>query len=161
MQRITVVAIGKLSSQFYAAGVAEYAKRLAPLCKFEMIELPEETLDEKTAGAAAITAALEKEAGRILAAIPKGTRIVALCVEGKPLTSESFADVLQEAALSGIGSMAFVIGSSHGLSETVKQKAMLRLSISAMTLPHQLARLVLTEQIYRAFMIRAGSKYHK
>ncbi|MDL2324728.1 23S rRNA (pseudouridine(1915)-N(3))-methyltransferase RlmH [Ruminococcaceae bacterium OttesenSCG-928-A16] len=161
MQRITVIALGKLNSPFYAAGVAEYAKRLAPLCKFEMVELAEESIDEKTAGPAAIQAALEKEAARILAAVPKGARIVALCVEGKPLTSEIFADYLNTAALSGAGDVAFVIGSSHGLSPGIKQKAALRLSISAMTLPHQLARLVLTEQIYRAFMIRTGSKYHK
>lgn len=161
MQRITLIALGKLNSRFYADGVAEYAKRLAPLCRFELVELAEEAIDEKAAGSTLVAAALEKEADRILAAVPKSARIVALCVEGKPLTSEAFAATLEQAALSGAGDMAFIIGSSHGLSNRVKDKAALRLSISAMTLPHQLARLVLVEQIYRAFMIRGGSKYHK
>lgn len=161
MQRITVIAVGKLSTAFYAAGVAQYTKRLGPLCRFAQTEIAEEAIDEKNAGPAIIQAALAKEGARILAALPKGAHIVALCVEGKPLTSEALAAYLQDAATRGAGDVAFVIGSSHGLCGDIKRKAALCLSLSALTLPHQLARLVLTEQLYRAFMIRAGSKYHK
>lgn len=161
MQRVTVVTVGKLSEAFYAQGVAEYTKRLRPLCRFEIVEIPEENLDEKNASAASIQAALQKEGVKMLAAVPKGAQIVALCVEGKSLSSEALAAWLEQAAIGGQADVAFLIGSSHGLAEEIKQKAALRLSLSAMTLPHQLARLVLTEQIYRAFMIRTGSKYHK
>lgn len=161
MQRICVISVGKLSTSFYAAGVAEYAKRLSVHCKFEMIEIAEEAVDEKSASDGVIASALEKEAEKILAAVPKGAGIVALCIEGKAISSEALASYLQQKAVAGIGDIAFVIGSSHGLSDTVKQKASLRLSMSAMTFPHQLARLMLTEQIYRAFMIQAKSKYHK
>ena len=160
MQHITVIALGKAAGHA-AAGVAEYQKRLAPLCRFSVQELAEERVDEKSAGSALIQAALEKKGRRILAAVPKGARLVALCVEGGQMTSEAFAAYLDAAAQSGAPDVAFVIGSSHGLSEEVKRAAALKLSLSQMTLPHQLARLVLCEQIYRALSIRAGSKYHK
>lgn len=161
MQRICVIAVGKLSTSFYAAGVAEYAKRLSAYCKFEIVEIAEEAVDEKNASKIVIASALEKEADKILSAVPKSAGIIALCIEGKSISSEALADYLQKKAVEGAGDLAFVIGSSHGLSERVKQKAGLRLSMSAMTFPHQLARLMLTEQIYRAFMIQANSKYHK
>ena len=160
MQHITVIAVGKASG-FYAQSVAEYAKRLQPLCRFTISELPEETIREKKVSAAQIQAALEKEGAQILAAVPKGATLVALCIEGKMLTSEAFCAMLDEGAQSGAPSVAFAIGSSHGLANTVKDVAALRISLSAMTLPHQLARLVLCEQIYRAMSIRAGTKYHK
>jgi 23S rRNA (pseudouridine1915-N3)-methyltransferase len=153
--------VGKLSEAFYAAGVAEYSKRLRPLCRFECIDMAEEGLDEKNASEVAVKAALAKEGQRILAAAPKGAQIVALCVEGKQFGSEALAKWLADGAVAGQGNVAFVIGSSHGLSEEVKQKAALKLSLSTMTFPHQLARLVLCEQVYRAFMINTGSKYHK
>lgn len=161
MQHIKIIGMGKLSEAFYAAGVQEYMKRLSPCCKIEMEEIPEEVVDEKTASASLIAAALKREAEKLMAAVPKGARIVALCVEGQHFGSEEFAKWLDNAAISGNGSVAFIIGSSHGLAPEVKQQAELKLSLSDMTLPHQLARLMLTEQIYRAFMIRNGSKYHK
>lgn len=161
MQRVSIVCVGKLSERFYADGVREYAKRLQPLCRFEVLEVAEGRLDEKNASPALVQAALEKEAGRLLAAVPKGAKLAALCVEGRQMSSERFAAWLEEAALSGAGDVAFAIGSSHGLAESVKQKALLHLSLSEFTLPHQMARLVLAEQLYRAFMIRGGSRYHK
>lgn len=161
MQRVTLICIGKMSEKFYSQGAAEYIKRLAPLCRFEIVELAEELIPDKNPGNAAINTALEKEARRILAAVPKGAKIISLCVEGKQLSSEEFARDLEQAAVNGNGSLAFVIGSSHGLAPEVKQISEIRLSLSKMTLPHQLARLFLLEQIYRAFMIRAGTKYHK
>lgn len=161
MQRITLISIGKLNQKFLADGVAEYTKRLGVLCQFTQIELAEQTINEKNASEASIANALQKEGDKILSAVPKGAKIVALCVEGKQLSSESFADWIAGCALEGSGDIAFVIGSSHGLHSSVKQQAALKLSLSGMTLPHQLARLVLCEQLYRAFMIQNGSKYHK
>lgn len=161
MQNITLIAVGKLGQKFLQEGCAEYQKRLSAFCNFKVIELAEETIHEKAASAAAIEKALEKEGERILAALPKGAQAVALCVEGQLVSSEELADYFTQRALSGNGDIAFIIGSSHGLSPTVKQKAARCISMSRMTFPHQLARLVLSEQIYRACTIVAGVKYHK
>jgi len=161
MQHIDLICIGKLNAPYFAQGVSEYAKRLSAYCDFRIVELPEETIREKNASAASIEKALEKEADRILASVRKGASIVALCIEGKQLSSEELADRIAQTAGSGAGDMAFVIGSSHGLSPRIKQAAVLRMSMSRMTFPHQLARLMLTEQLYRAFSINAGAKYHK
>lgn len=162
MQRVAVVAVGKLNEPFYAQGVAEYTRRLQPFCRFICTELAEEKLREKHAGQKDIEKALEKEAFSILSAVPQTARLVALCVEGRTLTSPELAAYIEQTAMeTGAGEIAFVIGSSHGLAKSVKQKAALQLSISSMTLPHQLARLVLCEQIYRAFNILGHTKYHK
>lgn len=160
MQHIKVLAVGKAGG-FYADAIREYQKRLGPLCRFEAVELPEEVLDEKKASPAQVAAALEKEGARLLAAVPQGALLVALCVEGRQQTTEAFSAMLEEAALRGTPAVAFAIGSSFGLGTAVKAAAGQKLSLSGMTLPHQLARLVLTEQIYRAMMIRGGSRYHK
>ena len=161
MQNIDLICVGKLNAAYCAAGVAEYQKRLGAFCSFRIVELPEETIHEKNASQAVIDKALEKEAAAILASVRKGAAIVALCVEGKLISSEELAGYIAERALSGAGDIAFVIGSSHGLSPTVKKAAALKFSMGRITLPHQLARLVLTEQIYRAFTIQHGVKYHK
>ena len=161
MQHIDLICIGKLNAPYFAQGVSEYAKRLSAYCDFRIVELPEETVREKNASAASIEKALDKEADRILASVRKGASIVALCIEGKQLSSEELADRIAQTAGSGAGDMAFVIGSSHGLSPRVKQAAALRMGMSRMTFPHQLARLMLAEQLYRAFSINAGAKYHK
>lgn len=161
MQSVTLIVLGKLNADYYAKAAAEYAKRLSAFCRLQVVELPEETISEKNASPAVIEKALEKEAKAILAAVPKGSAIAALCIEGKQKTSEELAAFFAEKALSGAGDVAFVIGSSHGLAPCVKQAAALRLSMSRMTFPHQLARVMLLEQIYRAFSINAGIKYHK
>ncbi len=161
MQNIDLICLGKLNAGYYAAGVADYQKRLGAFCNFRIIELPEETIHEKNSSPAVIQKALEEEGRNILAHLRKGSALVALCVEGKELSSPQLAAFLEEKALSGAGDVTFVIGSSHGLAPQVKQAAALKLSMSAMTFPHQLARLMLTEQIYRAFTITKGIKYHK
>ena len=161
MQRIDLICVGKLNAAYCAEGVAEYQKRLKGLCEFRIIELPEVTVSEKNAGPAVIEKALEKEGRAILASVRKGAAIVALCVEGRQLSSEELAEYLAGRAQSGAGDVAFVIGSSHGLAPAVKQAAALRFSMGRITLPHQLARLVLAEQIYRACTINHGLKYHK
>ena len=161
MQNIDLICVGKLNAAYCAAGVAEYQKRLGAFCSFRIVELPEETIHEKNASQAVIDKALEKEAAAILANVRKGAAIVALCVEGKLISSEELAGYIAERALSGAGDIAFVIGSSHGLSPTIKKAAALKFSMGRITLPHQLARLVLAEQIYRACTINHGVKYHK
>lgn len=161
MQNIDLICLGKLNAAYCAAGVAEYQKRLSAFCNFRIIELPEELIREKNASAAVIEKALDKEGTAILSHVRKGVAIVAMCVEGKLVSSEDLAAFVSERALQGAGDIAFVIGSSHGLSPKVKQAAALKFSMGRITLPHQLARLVLTEQIYRAFSINNGIKYHK
>lgn len=161
MQNIDLICIGKLNMPFYAAGVAEYQKRLAAFCNFRIVELPEAAIDERHASAAQVEKALEKEAKVILGALRKGEYLAALCVEGRQISSEELADLIAGRAMSGAGDIAFVIGSSHGLAQSVKRAAQSRISLGRITMPHQLARLVLTEQLYRACSINAGMKYHK
>lgn len=161
MQNIDLICIGKLNAKYFAEGIAEYQKRLSAFAHFRILELPEEKIEEKGASEAQVQRALEKEGKAILASVRKNAALVALCVEGRQLSSEELAQFLAQRATSGAGDVAFVIGSSHGLSPAVKQAAALRFSMGRITLPHQLARLVLTEQIYRACTINAGVKYHK
>ncbi|WP_294568904.1 23S rRNA (pseudouridine(1915)-N(3))-methyltransferase RlmH [uncultured Subdoligranulum sp.] len=161
MQNVDLICVGKLNASYFAAGVAEYQKRLGGFCNFRIVELPEATIADKNASEKQIEKALQKEGDAILHAVRKGAYMVALCVEGKQISSEELAALLAQRAGSGAGDVAFVIGSSHGLDERVKRAAQARISLGRITLPHQLARLVLTEQLYRACTINAGMKYHK
>lgn len=161
MQNIDLICIGKINANYFAAGVAEYQKRLGSFCNFRIIELPEVTIADKNASDKQIERALQKEGEAILHAVRKGAYLVSLCVEGKQISSEELASMLAERAGSGAGDMAFVIGSSHGLDQRVKNASQARISLGRITLPHQLARLVLTEQLYRACTINFGMKYHK
>ncbi len=161
MQNIDLICVGKLNAKYFAEGVAEYQKRLAGFANFRIIELPEEKIEEKNASETLVQRALEKEGKAILASLRKGEALAALCVEGKQISSEELAALLAQRAGSGAGDIAFVIGSSHGLSDQVKRAAAWRISLGRITLPHQLARLVLTEQLYRACTINSGMKYHK
>ncbi len=161
MQHIGIICVGKLSEAFYAAGTAEYEKRLTPLCRFDVTEIAPEPINEKNRSDAVVQAALKKEGEKILAAVPAGARMVALCVEGKQISSEDLCTYLQDAAMLAKGGVVFVIGSSHGLWDEVKKSAHMRLSLSRLTFPHQMARLLVTEQVYRAFQIARNSRYHK
>ena len=161
MQKMTILCTGKLKEKFYLDAVAEYVKRLSRFCKLEIIELPEEKIEEKNASDAVVKKALDKEGKAILSNVRKGAAIVAMCIEGRQISSDELAQFLADRANSGAGDVAFVIGSSHGLSDEVKKAAALKFSMGRITMPHQLARLVLTEQIYRACTINAGMKYHK
>ena len=136
-------------------GCAEYTKRLGLWSSVAVTEIDEARLGSDPSPAE-IAACIEKEGARILEKIPRGARVVALCIEGRQMPSEALAAYLSDAAAGGCGSFAFVIGGSHGLSDEVKRAAALRL-----TFPHQLARLLLLEQLYRACAINAGTKYHK
>mgnify|MGYP002747447337 CR=1 FL=1 len=160
MQRVTVLCVGKLKEKFYLEAAAEYVKRLQRFCKLELVELPESRLPESPSPAE-VQRALAAEAVAIRERLPKGGAVIALCIEGKQISSEELAQFLADRAGSGAGDVAFVIGSSHGLADEVKRAAALKFSMGRITMPHQLARLVLTEQIYRACTINAGMKYHK
>ena len=160
MLSIQFICVGKMKEKFYIDGAAEYAKRLNGYCKLTITELPEERLPDNPSRAQ-IDGALEKEAGLILSKIPKGGRVVALCVEGKPLSSEKLAETVREWTVNGASQITFLIGGSYGMHPSVKERADLRLSMSPMTFPHHLARVMVLEQIYRAFKINEGSSYHK
>lgn len=157
---ITLIALGKLKEKFYLSAAAEYEKRMKGYCQFHLIELPEVRLPEDPSPAE-ISAALEKEADSILARIPKGAWFCTLTPDGKQLSSESLAEKLKDIKLSGKSSACFLIGSSFGISSRLKDLADFKLSMSPMTFPHHLARVMVLEQLYRAEAIQAGSKYHK
>lgn len=157
---ITLIAMGKLKEKFYLSAAAEYEKRLNGYCRFKILELPEVRLPEDPSPAE-ISAGLEKEAEMIFSKIPKGAWLCVLTPEGKLLSSEQLADKMKAVKLSGKSSACFLIGSSFGMSPRVKEKADFRLSMSPMTFPHHLARVMVLEQLYRAEAIQAGSKYHK
>lgn len=157
---ITLIAMGKLKERFYLCAAEEYTKRLGAYCRFKLLELPEVRLPEDPSPAE-ISAGLEKEAELILSKIPKGAWLCVFTPEGKELTSEALAQKLSEVKISGKSSACFLIGSSFGMSQRIKDKADFRLSMSKMTFPHHLARIMVLEQLYRAEAIQAGSKYHK
>ena len=160
MLGVTVLCLGKLKESYLREACLEYQKRLTRFCKLNIIELVPESLPSEPS-AAQIEAALNTEGKRLLAEIPNGSYVYALCIEGKQRSSERFSKELSDLPLSGKSHVTFVIGSSHGLSDEVKGRADAKLSMSEMTFPHQLARVMLLEQIYRAFQISTGGKYHK
>ena len=160
MQKVTILCTGKLKEKFYLDAVAEYVKRLNRFCKLEIIELPEQRLPQ-TPSEGEIAQALDREAALIESRIWPGAAVIAMCVEGKPMSSEQLADYFSRLTVSGTSKLCLHIGGSCGLSERVKQRAALRLSMSPMTFPHHLARVMVLEQVYRALNIAAGGKYHK
>lgn len=160
MLGVTVIALGKLKEKYLRDACDEYIKRLGTLCKLKIHELDPVKLGDN-ASQAEIDKALEKESKDIFLKIPQGAKVIAMCIEGKQMPSEKLSKFFETTAVSGCGEIVFIIGSSFGLDESVKRRADVRLSMSEMTFPHQLARVMLLEQIYRAFMISNSSKYHK
>jgi len=160
MVNIRLVCVGKMREKFYIDAAAEYIKRLSPMAKIEITEISEEKLPESPSDAN-ISAALKKEAARIEEALENANYKIALCIEGDMLESDALSDKLSEIQLRGMSRITFVIGGSNGLDERIKASADMRLSMSRMTFPHHLARVMILEQIYRAFMISSGGKYHK
>lgn len=161
MINVTLITLGKVQKGFLTDGCNEYIKRLRTMCDFKLVEIEDEPLPEKNLNQTLIDKALEKESGKIISAIPKQSYVIAMCIEGKQLASRDFAKLFNQKAVEGYSSICLIIGSSHGLSEKVKARRDLRMSFSKMTFPHQLFRLMAFEQIYRAFSINAGTKYHK
>ena len=158
--KIKIVTVGKLKEKYLKDGIAEYTKRISRFAKLEMIEL----IDEKTPDKASELEnqkILETEGERILSKIGERDFVVVLAIEGKTLSSEEFSKQLEQASIKGYSTLTFIIGGSLGLAPVVKNRANLSVSFGHLTLPHQLMRLVLVEQIYRAFTIQQGSPYHK
>ena len=159
MTTVTFISIGTLKEDYLVRAVAEYEKRLSAFCKPNLIQLKEAKLpDDPSEGE--IRAALAEEAKKILAAVPPRAYRVALCVEGKQFSSEALAKKL-DSALTENGNLCLIIGSSHGLAPEVKDACQLRLSVSELTFPHQMMRVLLLEVLYRCFSILKGTKYHK
>lgn len=158
--KIKVVTVGKLKEKYLKDGIAEYSKRISRFAKLEMIELADEKTPDK-ANESENQKILEIEGQRILSKVGDRDFVIVLAIEGKTLSSEEFSKRLEEASIKGFSTLTFIIGGSLGLSSAVKNRANLSVSFGRLTLPHQLMRLVLVEQIYRAFTIQQGSPYHK
>ena len=160
MLSIHMICVGKLKERFYREAVEEYLKRLSGYCKLNLVELPEQKLPQSPSQGE-ITAALEKEAEAIRSKIPPSSTVIAMCVEGKPKSSEELAKFVLDFEQSSSKHLVILIGGSYGLHPCVKQLAKWKLSMSPMTFPHHLARVMVLEQVYRAFKINEGSSYHK
>ena len=160
MLNIRLICVGKLKEKFYLEACAEYTKRLSAYCKLNLLELPEEKLPQNPSQAQ-IDAALEKEAAAVRAKIPANSSVIAMCVEGKTRSSEEMAGLVRTFEQSAAKHLVILIGGSFGMAESLKKEAWVRLSMSPMTFPHHLARVMVLEQVYRACSINAGSKYHK
>ncbi len=160
MQAVNIICIGKLKEKYLADAIKEYSTRLIPFCKFSIIELEESRLPDKPSQAQ-IDKCIQEEGDRILQKISKNSFVIPMCIEGKIISSEQLSSLVAEAGVEGKSTVDFIIGGSWGLSEDVKKRGDFRLSMGRMTFPHQLARVMVCEQIYRAFQIMTGGKYHK
>jgi 23S rRNA (pseudouridine1915-N3)-methyltransferase len=157
---ISIITVGKLKEKYLKQGIDEYLKRLSAYAKMDIIEVPDEKAPEEMSDTEMIQVK-QKEGERILAKIHPDAHVIALAIEGKMKSSEELADTIDKLATYGKSKIAFVIGGSLGLSQEVLQRADEKLSFSKMTFPHQLMKLVLLEQVYRAFRINRGEPYHK
>lgn len=156
---ISIIGVGKIKEKYFSDAINEYAKRLSRFVKLSIIEVADEKIPDN-ASIKEEELVKEKEGEKILAKIPQGSYIIALCIEGAELSSEELAQKIADISMSS-SNITFIIGGSLGLSDTVKSKARLKLSFGKMTLPHQLMRVVLSEQIYRSFKINNNETYHK
>ena len=160
MLNVMLICVGKMREKFYIDAFEEYRKRLQTYCRLELVEITEQRLSDRPAEKE-ITAALEREGQEILKTVPADAYLVALCVEGKQMPSEGMAELIAARENSGKPKLCFVIGGSFGLADCTKKRADFRLSMSKMTFPHHLARVMLAEQLYRGYKIKEGSRYHK
>ena len=157
---IHIICVGAPKESFYVEAAAEYEKRLKAYAKVNTVQIKDERLSDNPSDAE-IAAALKKEGEKILAALPQRAYKIAMCVEGKQMPSEKFADMLHNAMNSGFSDIVFIIGGSFGLAQEVKAACDFRLSVSQMTFPHRMMKFILLEQVYRAMNILGGGKYHK
>lgn len=157
--KIRILAVGRLKEKYLKDGVAEYEKRLAPFASVELLEIGEERMPENPSEAEK-EQALAKEGERLLRLVPEKSFLIVLDVQGKLLSSEALAEKISSLALDGRSDISFLIGGAFGLADAVRKRADLRLSFSPMTFTHQMVRLLLYEQVYRAFKINRGEKYH-
>lgn len=159
MLNVNILCVGKLKESYLRDAVEEYSKRMRPLCRLSIVELQEEKTGEDPSPAE-IRKTVTAESDRILQKLGKSDYVVALCIEGKNISSPELSAKLEEIAQLA-GTVDFIIGGSWGLSDALKARADFRLSMGKMTFPHQLFRVMLLEQLYRAFQISRGTKYHK
>ncbi len=160
MLTVSILCVGKLKESYWRDACAEYQKRLGKYCRIQVVEVAEERISDNPS-AAEISATIEAEGARLLSQISSDCQVIALCIEGKEVNSLQLSQCIQKVAVNGVSKIAFVIGGSWGLSDSVKSRADIKLSMSPMTFPHQLARVMVLEQVYRAFQIAHGGKYHK
>ncbi|WP_312813665.1 23S rRNA (pseudouridine(1915)-N(3))-methyltransferase RlmH [Sedimentibacter sp.] len=158
--KITIISAGKIKERFFIDAISEYTKRLSKFCKLTEEIIPDERADD-TYSKAEIEQVKIKEGIKIINSIPKNSFVIIMDIKGKQLSSEELADKINNLGISGVSDITFIIGGSNGLSEDVIKKADFKLSFSKMTFPHQLFKIILLEQIYRAFKINAGEAYHK
>lgn len=158
--KVRIICVGKLKEKYLKDAISEYAKRLSRFCTFEVCELNDEKIPDNPSDAQCAKV-LKSEGDAILKNISKDSYVVALCVEGKGMSSEDFARKISSVTLSGKSTIDFIIGGSLGLDDSVKSRSDFKLSFSSFTFPHQLMRLILAEQVYRAFKINANEEYHK
>ena len=156
---VNIICVGKIKEDYFVKATAEFEKRLSRFCSFNVVCLPDRSIPDN-ASPAEEQIVLRKEGEEILKKIGKSDIVVAMCIEGKQLSSEEFSGVLEQEMNIGRG-VTFIIGSSCGLADNIKRRADLKLSFSKMTFPHQLFRVMLLEQLYRAFKIISGGAYHK
>lgn len=157
---ITIIALGKLKEKYMRDFSEEYQKRLSAYCRLNIIELSPKKLPDSPSQSE-INNALEAEARQIKAKIPSGAYVFSMCIEGKQMSSTEFSQKISKLAVDGKSNIVFILGSSFGLSEEIKELSDSKFSLSEMTFPHQMARVMLLEQLYRAFQISSGGKYHK
>jgi len=158
--KITLISVGKIKEKYFTGAINEYAKRLTKYCKLEQVEVPDEKAPENLSDKEMIQVK-DKEGERILAKIPEQAYVIALAIEGKQLTSEELSKTIDKLGVSGTSHIVFVIGGSLGLADAVLKRANYKLSFSKMTFPHQLMKVVLLEQVYRAYRISRNEPYHK
>lgn len=160
MLKIKIIAVGKIKEKFYTDACNEYIKRLGAFCSVSVTEIQEYKCADNPSESEILTV-IKKEGEKILAAIPDGAYVMPMCIEGKELSSTKLADKIEQVSVDGSSTICFVIGGSFGLDDSVKKRGNFNLSMSPMTFPHMLARVMLLEQIYRALSINKGTKYHK
>lgn len=160
MLSVNIIAVGKLKEKYLVNGCDEYLKRLKTMCKINIIEIDEYKLGDNPSQSE-INLCIEKEGKRIEEKIGKSTAVIPLCIEGEEITSVELSKKIEKMSVDGISEISFIIGGSYGLWEEIKKLGKFKFSMSKMTFPHQLARMMLLEQIYRAFSISIGTKYHK
>lgn len=161
MIKINIICIGKIKEKYFTDAIAEYSKRLSAFCKFSITELNEEKIRSNNPNQSQIDEVIEAEGKRIMQKINSADLVIAMCIEGKLMSSEELSKTIDNASISGKSTIDFIIGGSYGLSNIIKSRADIKLSMSRMTFPHQMARMILSEQIYRAFEISTNGKYHK
>lgn len=160
MLSVNIICVGKLKEKYWTMAIAEYEKRLSAFCKFNIIEVSEEKISDNPSESQ-IKSTVFHEGERIKDKLKKNSFVVSMCIEGKIISSQELAAMIEKASLEGYSSIDFIIGGSWGIDENVKTMSNAKISMGRMTFPHQLARIMLTEQIYRSFQISSNGKYHK